>query len=209
LKKVNHRRIPKQARGLQRYERILDAAANLFSENGFEVTTTNEIAARAGTSIGSVYQYFGNKEAIVAALSTRYVSALRDVTETVLGAGVNDLGTAAAADRLLDPIIAFHAQHPEFRLLWLGTELSDTLKSAMKDMDDEVVGRVERLLEARAPRISHERAHVVVTAMHLALKALLALIGRPENAGFKDRVAAEVKHMLTAYIDEVIREQEG
>ena len=45
--------------------------------------------------------------------------------------------------------------------------------------------------------------------MHLALKALLALIGRAENAGFKDRAAAEVKHMLTVYVDEVIRKEKG
>ena len=52
-------------------------AAKVFFEKGFDGAATNEIAALAGLPIGSVYRYFKNKEAIVAALTTRYVSALR------------------------------------------------------------------------------------------------------------------------------------
>lgn len=62
MKKVDSRRVPKQERSRRRVEEILDAAANLFLTNGFERTTTNEVAERAGISIGSVYQYFENKE---------------------------------------------------------------------------------------------------------------------------------------------------
>ena len=67
------RKLPKQARSQQRVDTILDTAAQLFEEVGYESATTNEIALRAGVPIGSLYQFFTNKDAILNALVERYV----------------------------------------------------------------------------------------------------------------------------------------
>jgi AcrR family transcriptional regulator len=198
-----------QERSRKRYEEILDVAANLFLEKGFEGTTTNEIASRAGIPIGSVYQYFKNKEAIVAALSERYVEALRVVTDRVMDTEVTDLSTGPAIDRLFDPIVTFHASHPEFRSLWLASEFHRELRGPMILMDKEVLSRVEAILKLRAPGISPERARMVVTVIYLGLKALLALMGRSEDPAFRQQAAAEVKRMLTVYVDDIVREQKG
>ena len=56
---------PKQERGEQRMQRLLDAAEQIFVERGYKAATTNEIAARAQTSSGTLYRFFLNKEAIV------------------------------------------------------------------------------------------------------------------------------------------------
>ena len=58
------RRVPTQERARRRVARILDAAALVFAEQGFEAATMEDIAARAETSIGSIYQFFPNKLAI-------------------------------------------------------------------------------------------------------------------------------------------------
>jgi AcrR family transcriptional regulator len=58
----------RQVRGQQRMELVLDVAAQVFAEVGFEAATTNAIAARAGMSPGSPYQFFPNKDAIAKAL---------------------------------------------------------------------------------------------------------------------------------------------
>ncbi len=208
MEKTENRRIPKQERSRKRYEEILDTAANLFLEKGFDGTTTNEIAARAGISIGSVYQYFDNKKAIVAGLTERYIATLAKITDQVMAAEVaDDLPIEVGVGRLLDPIIAFHASHPEFRLLWTGADRSPELRYSVRGMDDEVVRRAERLLRSRAPGISNERARLVVGMMHLGLKALLNLIGRSDDAKFNERATAEVKRMLSVYVDDVIREE--
>ena len=68
------RRRPRQARSRQSVEAILDAAAQLFVQRGFAATTTNAIAERAGVSIGTLYQYFADKAAIVIELESRHVS---------------------------------------------------------------------------------------------------------------------------------------
>lgn len=81
---VEPRRKPRQVRAELTRDRILTAAAHVFSEHGYAAGTTNRIAERARVSIGSLYQYFPNKDAILAELMVRHI----------------DRGTWTHADRL-------------------------------------------------------------------------------------------------------------
>lgn len=65
------RKEPRQARSLATVGVILDATALVLIAEGYDQTTTNRIAERAGVSIGSLYQYFPNREAVVGALNNR------------------------------------------------------------------------------------------------------------------------------------------
>lgn len=71
------RRLPKQQRGKQRVEKILDAAAEIFVEVGYEAATTHAIASRANTAVGSLYQFFPDKSAIFHALEIRHLERVR------------------------------------------------------------------------------------------------------------------------------------
>ncbi len=73
------RKKPQQRRSQETVDAILDAAAHLFSERGFERTSTNAIAEEAGVSIGSCYQYFPNKLALLEALRERHIKGLWEV----------------------------------------------------------------------------------------------------------------------------------
>lgn len=64
---------PQQRRSRATYDAILDATTQLLTERGYAATTTNHIAKRAGVSIGSLYQYFPNKEAIAVDLMQRHI----------------------------------------------------------------------------------------------------------------------------------------
>lgn len=75
MPKVLVRTQPKQQRGRQRVEAILNAASDIFAEVGYDAATIIEIAARSDTSVGSLYQFFSNKEAILQAIIERYVAA--------------------------------------------------------------------------------------------------------------------------------------
>jgi AcrR family transcriptional regulator len=68
------RRRPRQVRAELTRGRILDAAAHIFSEYGYAAGTTNRIAEEARVSIGSLYQYFPNKDAILAELLLRHIA---------------------------------------------------------------------------------------------------------------------------------------
>ena len=67
------RRRPRQVRAELTRERILDAAAHVFAEHGYAAGTTNRIAEQARVSIGSLYQYFPHKDAILAEILIRHI----------------------------------------------------------------------------------------------------------------------------------------
>jgi AcrR family transcriptional regulator len=73
---IRPRKIPRQARSLVTVEVILDAAALLLVEEGYEQATTSRIAERAGVSIGSLYQYFPNRESVIAAVARRLKASI-------------------------------------------------------------------------------------------------------------------------------------
>jgi AcrR family transcriptional regulator len=79
------RRTPRQARAESTIDAILDATFQLLEADGVDKLTTNHIAARAGVSIGTLYQYFGGKQDILAAIAQRRAAAVRDaIAETVI-----------------------------------------------------------------------------------------------------------------------------
>src|SRR5207244_4166898 len=83
-KPTTMRRLPQQARGEQRIAAILQAAARVFYEVGFDAGTTDMIAWRAHTAIGSLYDFFPNREGIACRLCAQLCDALRVRVECVL-----------------------------------------------------------------------------------------------------------------------------
>lgn len=78
------RKSPAQARARETVEAILEAAVELFSTKGYARTSTNHLAVRAGVSVGSLYQYFPNKDAILTALLARHLEAVHDAASAAL-----------------------------------------------------------------------------------------------------------------------------
>src|SRR5690348_3748596 len=106
------RQARRQPRGRQRAEALLAAAEQVFLEVGYDAATTTAIAARAGVSPGSLYQFFPHKEAIARALAARYVVGLRALHEHALGPEATTRPLPALLDGFIDPIVAYNRAHP-------------------------------------------------------------------------------------------------
>src|ERR1700744_1395690 len=89
-------RQPRQERSLQKVELILEAAVRLLEKGGYDALTTNAIAATAGGRIGTLYQYFPNKDAILDALADREVAGM---SARVIAA-INEPSAKSPQDRL-------------------------------------------------------------------------------------------------------------
>ncbi|MFF9853221.1 TetR family transcriptional regulator [Streptomyces litmocidini] len=113
------RRAPVQQRSAERLARILDACAVLLDETGYEQLSTRAVAARAGVPIGSVYRFFGNKRAMVAALAHRNLDRYAErVSERLAGAPILD--ARGAIDGVLDEFIEMKRTVPGFALVDFG-----------------------------------------------------------------------------------------
>jgi len=190
----------RQARGERRIAQLLDAAAEVFAEVGYDAATTNAIAARAGVSPGSLYQFFDNKEAIAEALAMRYVEQLRALQTWPAG---ERLPLDVVLDRMVDPLVAFNETNPAFQTLLHGPDVPSAVARATERLHREALGHVDALLAALAPGLSAEdRRRRAVVCKHLA-KALLPLIlaaGPPE----RQRLAGELKLVLRGYLAPIV-----
>src|SRR5690242_16463951 len=98
------RREPQQARGQRRIDAILDAAQQVLAEGGYEGVTTNAIAARAKMSIGSLYQFFPNKDAILQALGLRFLDRMGEIFAPLLSPAAAELPMDVWIDRIVDAL---------------------------------------------------------------------------------------------------------
>ncbi|MFE5831081.1 TetR family transcriptional regulator [Streptomyces sp. NPDC056488] len=113
------RRAPVQQRSAERLARILDACAVLLDETGYERLSTRAVAVRAGVPIGSVYRFFGNKRAMVAALALRNLDRYAERVSERLAA-TPPLDAYGAIDGVLDEFIAMKRTVPGFALVDFG-----------------------------------------------------------------------------------------
>ncbi len=201
------RRVPQQSRGQRRIAAILDAAEQLFAEIGYDATTTNAIAARAHTAIGSLYQFFPNKEAILRALVERFRDRLRTGLDAALAdvAAHGELPIAAAIDRVLDPLIALHASRAGILQVYFAQSGWGELARAPRVLADEIVVRLEGILAQREPGLPAEKRRLYAQVVVEVVRALLPLTCTPEGT-LRANAVAELKRVVRAYFA-AIREQ--
>ncbi len=194
------RRRPRQPRGQRRIEAILDAAERVFALMGYEATSTNQIAAEAHTSIGSLYQFFPNKEAILRALVARSQEQMRAMLDGVLDSDPQDeLSPDELLDRLLDPLIALYARG--YRMLALFVSLPRTGDGAQagEPLVEEIIWRLDARLARRMPGLSVERRELSVRLIVETVRALMPLMTTAEGQ-VRTEAVTELKRMLRAYI---------
>jgi AcrR family transcriptional regulator len=142
-------RTPRQARSRQTVECVLAAAAHVFAHRGYANTTTNHIAARAGVSIGSLYQYFPSKDALLLALAERHIeSGFAKVMEEVRAhreASVPDF-----LRTLVDALIAAHEIDPRLHeVIFEEARLPASFRRRLEELEARAVEVARDLIEAR------------------------------------------------------------
>jgi len=195
---------PKQERSRQRFELILNTAANMFTEVGYENTTTNAIAERAAVPIGSLYQYFPSKDAVLHALAHRYLQKFNDLQQNVFPADVSSMSLQDIFDRTIDPFVAFHLEHPAFTHIFLGSEVSADLARANAELDEAVLARIKGLLLAKKPGLSENKALLMAQLVKAVVKAMFSLLDSSDNPDFHQQVIQELKTMLAGYVGPII-----
>src|ERR1700753_3280342 len=102
----------RNARGEQRQQALLRAAAEVFGRLGYHETTTNAIATEAGVSPATLYQFFPNKEAIASALASMYSREMAEAERAIDPAGA--MSFTEAIRELIDVCMGFNRTRPEF-----------------------------------------------------------------------------------------------
>ncbi|EFC83393.1 TetR/AcrR family transcriptional regulator [Parafrankia sp. EUN1f] len=174
------RRAPRQDRSRAMVERIVTAGREILLERGYERTSTSRIAARAGISPGSLYQYFPNKESILDRVVEVYAEQLR---ARISHAFVANLGTSvpemvrANIVALLD---AFEEDSGLLRVLYQLPETVDVQRAGFERHIDELVTAT---LATLLPRRPGERAAPGRTCGTAGTAEVAEVAGTPETGG--------------------------
>ncbi|NGO49599.1 TetR family transcriptional regulator [Allomesorhizobium camelthorni] len=195
------RRWPTQSRSRERVERILAAASALIAEAGSDAMRMSDLAERAEVSIGSLYQYFPDRSAVIRTLAERYNAQGRECIEEGL-AGVSDIpGLKKAFSELVDTYYGMFLAEPVMRDIWSGTQ-ADKLLRDIDLADSRANGALlaEVLTRLRPDADPGELAHSAFLVMHLGEATMRLAIS-------VDR--AEGDALVEAYKRMALREFEG
>lgn len=144
------RKRPLQRRSRETVRVILDAAAQVFERHGHAAGTTNRIAARAGVSVGSVYEYFPNKDAIVVALAERELDKERETLLAILTEAGRSEPLASLLHRFVEALVELHAARPNLhRMLFEEADHPPRAHACVLRFEESLAHALESILRAR------------------------------------------------------------
>ncbi|MEN0064675.1 MAG: TetR/AcrR family transcriptional regulator [Myxococcota bacterium] len=198
------RRVPRQERSRRRVEAILQAAHALVVEHGSDQLKMSEVATRANVPIGSVYQYFPDKQAILRELALNLMAEVRDMLRVAMA----NIGTKAEAVERIDAVLqgyfeAFKSD-PGKRDIWAATQSDKELQQL--DVEDSRANAqilAEGIGHLVAPQ-NQERMHsALLLFAHLAGSAARLAIAIEPDEGERLMVALResVRHQMDALLE--------
>ncbi len=199
--RVRARKRPQQERSRETVTAILSAAAHVFAHRGYANTTTNHIAARAGVSIGSLYQYFPSKDAILLALAERHIentfAVVLDEVREKRQAPIPELLRA-----LVDALVRAHQTEPRLHQVIFAEAHPDAeFRRRLDELDTRAIVVARDLMEERCAELAIGNPEMasfivvqvlegVISAMAMRYPDVLA------NASFRE----ELVRLLEAYV---------
>lgn len=192
------RRQPTQERSQRRYDAIVEAAAQSFAGFGFDATTMEGIAARADTSIGSLYQFFPNKHALFHAVARECLRRSRAHFERMLGPDAAGADWRALLSRVIDGYYALQ-DDAYMQSIWRNLQLYGEYAEDDEAMMREFVDTSAVLIGVWAPKLdAARRRFIAMTVVNAISMAMLQVTRAPRSDG--QAIIAETKHMLERYL---------
>lgn len=151
------RKSPRQDRSKATVDAILDATARVLVQEGYDRASTNKIALRAGVSVGSIYQYFPSKEALVAALIDQHMEQM-DAMFLSRMSGLDEKAPEQVVRDVIEGMISAHRVEPK-----LHTVITEQIPR---------VGRLQKLLDFNRDKAALIRAYLDTLTPRLLPKNL-------------------------------------
>jgi AcrR family transcriptional regulator len=190
---------PQQTRSRQMVDTLVEATARTIAERGFADTTTNHVAQRAGVSIGSLYQYFESKEALVIALQDRISRELAQLVDQRLGA-LMDADVRTVALDLLTAVFDFlqHNQgYLELARSWQQVRSVRTILAMERHMLEACRQYLLRHHEELSVRNAPAVLFVVISS---TLYTVMHYLSQPRPYLKREEVIDALSDMIASYV---------
>ncbi len=200
-RKVGPRKEPTQSRSRDLVESILDGALKVLRVDAARAPSVNRIAEAAGVSIGSLYQYFPGKTAIIAALVRRQMRRIHERLLEVIEAS-SDLSLEAAAAALVDCIFEMKRANSAVDDVIMREAIRHALTEEAFALDAELVARFAEAIERWKPKV-RPNVHAEIAA-HLLFQGLRAVMvvgatARPDLTA-DPALREEMERLIVGYL---------
>ena len=195
------RRQPRQVRSQERVNQILDVAEQMFISEGYDATTTNAIAARAKVSIGSLYQFFPDKMAILQALTMRYMELLHLQFTELNTAETASLPLSTFVDQMIDATDRFFIDHPGYHAIFMQVQGTMPELEAIETVADaQLIQDLVTFLSQHYSDLDHADYQAIAFVLVKAIGTLLWL-SLSQDQIFRQRLVKETKRLTLSYLE--------
>ncbi|MEU1785086.1 TetR/AcrR family transcriptional regulator [Streptomyces sparsogenes] len=194
------RRLPVQKRSAERFERLLDACAELLDEVGYAALTTKEVARRAEVPIGTLYQFFSDREGLIGALAARNLEAFLGRVADRLEREAPE-GISGIVDVTVDEFVAMRRTITGFGVVDFGAAGQDHLLEPPLDNNTAVAGRLRSLAASLAGGQDDAELEIAVRVALECADSVLKLAFRADPQG-DAQLIAECKRVLNSYLND-------
>jgi AcrR family transcriptional regulator len=165
------RKVPVQARSRMTVAAILEATAQVLVASGYQRTTTDAVSERAGVSIGTLYQYFPNKESLVAALIQDHVSVILNTVEAAMTANsAAPISTALKA--IIHASVEAHRINPALHKVVFEQVPRDQILGDILDASGRLQKLIDDFLRRKIPKLTPKRARIIALVLETSIEAL-------------------------------------
>lgn len=194
------RRPPQQQRSQARIEQILQAAAEVFWEKGYDVATTHDIAERAQTAVGTLYRFFPNKLAIFHVLEKRHKDYLDVTMPRMMNVELFQQPLAVVIRNIVETYAEyFEGLGP--RIVYIQYYLTPNIFLYFDDSFDQVmIDGFAKLLQFRNPTLTAAKSELLSQVFLRTYQALLLIALRSDDTR-RHQLHSEIQDVLINYLE--------
>jgi AcrR family transcriptional regulator len=199
-KPTSSRKSPQQDRAKITVDAILVATAQILTQEGYDKASTNRIADRAGVSIGSLYQYFANKDALMVALIDQHEAEMVAMVESKL-TNLNDAPIAVVLREIVSACIAAHAVNPKLhQVLAEQVPRRGQLKPS-SPAEDRITELLRAFLDRHQHQIHPQNLDLTVFILGCTVESLIhtAMMQQPQLLQ-NNQLEQEITALLLSYL---------
>ncbi len=202
------RKRPIQERSQRRLASILDAAAEAFADFGFDATTMEGIAATAGTSIGSVYQFFPNKRAVFREVAQKAIEHSGRTFATLMIPEPATRPWTELLDAAFDGYFTLHRSDPMMRAMVRNFELYREFEAEDTAQLERFTAVIAHLISVWTPKLPEAKRKRVARVLVVTFATSMLVLAREDEASAAEMLV-ETKLMLRRYLSGYIGDAEA
>lgn len=193
---MNH--IPQDVRRMETRKKLMEAAIALFSEKGYYMTNSKEIAKLAGVSVGSFYAYFEDKKVLLKEI-------LNDYIEQIIPEVSEDEGVATADisehEKLIRNMITMHEfTEGFFQQVTLLSNTDEEIRAIYNEYLDNVLRQIQAILLSKSKELTNTEVNAISIVLYSAMEGVIHMIKFKKVAVDEEALIHQLIHLFKFYI---------